>query len=340
MVEFAGYDMPVQYKGVIAESKAVREGAGMFDVSHMARLKFTGDRVLDYLEWVTANDVAALGDLQGQYSMLPNDQGGLVDDIIVYRVNAGEYRMVVNAANHQKDVAHLRKYNDYGVAMADYTDQTAMIAVQGPKAAEIVAGLSTKPEEMKAVPFFSVVECDVAGVPTFAARSGYTGEDGYELICPADQAEKLWDALLKAGVEPCGLGARDVLRLEAGLPLYGHELGDDMNPIAAQLGWAIGKEKKFLGSPQINKAREEGTPTKLRGIKLEGKRLPMQGMAVMVGGKKVGEVCSGVYSPALECGLAFAYLDSSVKLNVPCQLDMRGKMEPGTVVGKRFLKGS
>ena len=340
MVEFAGYDMPVQYKGVIAESKAVRESAGMFDVSHMARLRFTGAGVLEYLEHVTANDVAALGDLQGQYSMLPNEQGGLVDDIIVYRVTAGEYRMVVNAANHQKDVAHLQKHNTLGVEIEDYTDETAMIAVQGPRAAEIVAGLSDKPEEVRSVPFFSVVECSIAGVPCFAARSGYTGEDGYELICPAQQAERLWDALYDVGVEPCGLGARDVLRLEAGLPLYGHELSDEMNPIAAQLGWAIGKEKTFLGSGPINKAREEGTPTKLRGIKLQGKRLPMPGMKVIVDGREVGEVCSGVFSPTLDCGLAFAYVDSAVKLNVPCFLDMRGKLEPATIVGKRFLKGA
>ncbi len=340
MVEFAGYDMPVQYTSVIAESKAVREGAGMFDVSHMARLKFTGERVLEYLEFVTANDVASLSDLQGQYSMLPNENGGLVDDIIVYRINEGEYRMVVNAANHAKDVAHLKRHNTHGVEMSDYTDQTAMIAVQGPKAAQIVAGLSDKPEELKAVPFFSVVLCNVAGVEAFAARSGYTGEDGYELICPAERAEDLWNALHGAGVEPCGLGARDVLRLEAGLPLYGHELNDELNPMAAQLGWAIGKEKSFLGSGPINRAREEGTPTKLRGIRLQGKRLPMPGMKVVVDGREVGEVCSGIYSPTLECGLAFAYLDSAVKLNVPCFLDMRGKLEPGTVVGKRFLKGS
>lgn len=340
MVEFAGYDMPVLYKGVIAESKAVRTSAGMFDVSHMARLRFTGDRVLEYLEYVTANDVAALSDLQGQYSMLPNEKGGLVDDIIVYRITDREYRMVVNAANHGKDVAHLRAHNTYGVTMEDYTDETAMIAVQGPKAAEIVAGLSDKPDEMRSVPFFSVVQCKVAGVECFAARSGYTGEDGYELICPASGAESLWDALVAASVEPCGLGARDALRLEAGLPLYGHELGDDMNPIAAALGWAIGKEKTFLGSGEINRARAEGTPTKLRGVRLEGKRLPMQGMEVKVDGKTVGTVCSGVFSPTLECGLAFAYIDSDVKLNTPCTLDMRGKPEPGTIVGKRFLKQS
>ncbi|MEX2244478.1 MAG: glycine cleavage system aminomethyltransferase GcvT [Fimbriimonadaceae bacterium] len=340
LVEFAGYDMPVQYKGVIAESKAVRSGAGMFDVSHMARLTFTGDRVLEYLEFVTANDVAALANYQGQYSMLPNENGGLVDDIIVYRINAGEYRMVVNAANHEKDVAHLRKHNTHGVRMEDTTDRTAMIAVQGPNAAVTVAGMSDKPEEMVSVPFFSVVECNVAGVPSFCARSGYTGEDGYELICPAEGAERLWDALVAAGVEPCGLGARDVLRLEAGLPLYGHELSDDMNPIAAQLGWAIGKEKTFLGSGPIQHAREHGTPTKLRGVRLNGKRLPMPGMTVLVKGAPVGEVCSGVFSPTLDCGLAFAYIGSEVKLNTPCELDMRGKPEPGTIVGKRFLKGT
>lgn len=340
MVEFAGYDMPVQYKGVIAESKAVREASGMFDVSHMARLKFTGDRVLEYLELVTANDVAALGDLRGQYSMIPNENGGLVDDIIVYRMNEGEYRMVVNAANHEKDVVHLKKYNDHGVSIEDHTDETAMIAVQGPKAAEIVAGLSSDRAGISNSSFFDVIETTVAGADCFCARSGYTGEDGYELICPATQAEELWDALVGAGVEPCGLGARDVLRLEAGLPLYGHELSDDMSPIAAQLGWAIGKEKTFLGSTHINRAREEGTPQKLRGIRFDAKRLPIPGMRILVGGKEVGQVCSGVFSPTLDCGLAMAYLDSSVKLKTPCKIDVRGRLEPGMVVSKRFYKRS
>jgi aminomethyltransferase len=224
--------------------------------------------------------------------------------------------------------------------MTDHTDESAMIAVQGPRAEEIVSSLSTEPEKLRGKPLFTVAETKIAGIDCFAPRSGYTGEDGYELICPAGDAEALWDALLKAGVEPCGLGARDVLRLEAGLPLYGHELGDDLNPIAAQLGWAIGKSKTFLGSEHIYRAREEGTPTKLRGIKLQGKRLPMPGMKVVVDGKEVGEVCSGVFSPTLDCGLAFAYLDSAVKVNVPCFLDMRGKLEPATVVGKRFLKGT
>ena len=340
MVEFAGYDMPVQYKGVIAESKAVRAAAGMFDVSHMARLKFTGGRVLEFLELVTANDVAALGDMRGQYSMLPNESGGLVDDIILYHMNEGEYRMVVNAANHEKDVAHLKKHNDHGVEIEDYSDKTAMIAVQGPKAAEIVAGLSDDPEAITGSSFFDIVETTVAGADCFCARSGYTGEDGYELICPAAEALDLWDALVGAGVEPCGLGARDVLRLEAGLPLYGLELTDDMSPIAAQLGWAIGKEKSFLGSDHINRAREEGVPQKLRGIRFDAKRLPVPGMRVLVGGEQVGQLCSGVFSPTLDCGLAMAYLDSSVKLKTPCEVDVRGRLQPAMVVSKRFYKRS
>ena len=185
-----------------------------------------------------------------------------------------------------------------------------------------------------------MVETTLVGIDCFCARSGYTGEDGFELICPADRAIDLWNALVAAGVEPCGLGARDVLRLEAGLPLYGHELSDDMNPIAAALGWAIGKEKTFLGSEHIQRAREEGTPAKLRGIKLDGKRLLIPGMKVFVDGKVVGETCSGVFSSTLACGIAFAYIDSSIKLKTPCELEIRDRREPAMIVSKRFYKRS
>ena len=338
MVEFAGYSMPVQYKSVIAESKAVREGAGMFDVSHMARLHWKGDRLIEFLEWVTTNDVSKLGDGQGQYSMLPNADGGIVDDIIVYRLTPTDFHMVVNASNHQKDVAHLTSQNTFGVTMEDITDQTAMIAVQGPKAAEILAGLSDQPETVRNAEMFQPVQVKIAGVECFAPRSGYTGEDGFELICSAADAPKLWKALVEAGVEPCGLGSRDTLRVEAGLPLYGHELTDELSPIAAGLGWVISKTKQFLGSEHINKAREEGTSHKLQGIKLEAKRLPLPGMKVFVNGEEVGEVCSGVVSPLLDCGLAFAFLRSDIKLNTPAEIDMRGSKVPCTVVSKRFFK--
>lgn len=339
MVPFAGYEMPVQYTGgIIAESMAVREGAGMFDVSHMARLKFTGQRVHEYLEWVTANDISKLSDNEGQYSLLPNFLGGCVDDIIVYRINPTEFRMVVNAANHAKDVSWLKEQNSMGIEMEDYTDRTAMIAVQGPKAISILRGLCDRPGDLESAPAFGVVEGNYAGVTAFAARSGYTGEDGYELVCPAEHADTLWNALLAAGVVPCGLGSRDVLRVEAGLPLYGHELGDEMSPISAGLGWVISKSKSFIGSDIINRARSEGTPTKLQGVKLNSKRLPQPGMKVVQDGLEIGEVSSGIYSPTFGVGAAFAFLDAAVKQGTDCALDLRGKLEPATVVNKRFFR--
>lgn len=338
MVEFAGYEMPVQYKSVIAEAKAVREGAGMFDVSHMARLTFSGDGMLEFLEKVTTNDVAQLTPNRGHYSMLPNPQGGVVDDIIVYKESDDVYKMVVNAANHAKDVAHLKSHLPSSVTMVDTTAETAMIAVQGPKAGAIVAQLSDNAEALNNLDFFGTADCNVGGVPCFAARSGYTGEDGFELVCPAAQAGKLWDALVAAGVEPCGLGSRDTLRVEAGLPLYGHELNDELSPITAGLGWVISKTKSFIGSEIINAARDNGTPQKLQGIRMEGRRIPTPGMKVSVDGKEVGEVTSGVYSPLLECGIAFALINSDIPLKTACTVDIRGSQEAGTIVSKRFYK--
>lgn len=338
IVEFAGYDLPVQYTGVIAESKAVRKGAGMFDVSHMARLDLSGDRVVEFLEQVTTNDVSKLTDGRGQYSMLPNKDGGIVDDIIVYRLGQTTFKMVVNAANHAKDVAHLSQENTFGVEIRDLTSETVMVAVQGPTAVETLAGICSDPEGVRSAGMFGVVEATFGGVACFAARSGYTGEDGYELVCPAGDGPRLWQALLDAGVVPCGLGSRDVLRVEAGLPLYGHELGDELSPIAAGLGWVIGKEKRFLGSDEINRARGEGTPQKLQGIKMASRRLPGPGMKVYVDGTEVGTVTSGVYSPLLECGIGFAFIDSAVKLDTPCEVDVRGSREAAAVVNKRFFK--
>lgn len=338
MVPFAGYEMPVQYSSIIAEASAVREGAGMFDVSHMARLSLQGDRVLEYLERVTANDVFKLKDGIGQYSLIPNQHGGCVDDIIVYRIHPTEYRMVVNASNHEKDVLWLKQHNDFGIDIYDQTDRSAMIAVQGPRAVAILSRLSDAPEAIESAGAFGVVECHIAGVPCFSARSGYTGEDGYELICSAEEAPELWQALLDAGVVACGLGSRDTLRVEAGLPLYGHELEEDINPIAAGLGWVVGKTKDFIGSEPINEARKNGLPRRLLGVRLDSKRLITPGMKVYVEGAEVGTVSSGVVSPLLNRGIAFAFIDSAITLETPCTIDVRGKQEPGTIVNKRFYK--
>ncbi|MBS1709598.1 MAG: glycine cleavage system aminomethyltransferase GcvT [Armatimonadetes bacterium] len=338
MVEFAGYDMPVQYSSIIAEAKAVREGAGMFDVSHMARLTFTGTATLAYLQSCTTNDVDKLEDGHGQYSILPNAQGGAVDDIIVYRVSTAEYRLVVNADNHAKDVAHFRSLLPAAVEMIDNTDQTAMVAVQGPTAAAIVASLSDNATAVRDIPFFSILDVQVAGVPCFAARSGYTGEDGYELVCSAQDAEKLWWALSEAGVAACGLGSRDTLRVEAGLPLYGHELSDDMSPLWAGLGWVISKTKDFVGSQHYAAEREAGIRKKLLGIKMDGRRIPPIGAEVTVDGSVAGTVTSGVFSPMLGCGIGFALVGSTYKVDTPCAVDVRGQQETGCFVNKRFFK--
>jgi len=337
MVPFAGYDMPVQYSSIIAESKAVREGAGMFDVSHMARLILTGDRVLEFLEHITSNDVAKLTDGTGQYSLLPNETGGTVDDIIVYKISDTEYRMVVNASNHQKDVEWLKTHNTFGVDIKDITDETAMIAVQGPTATEVLAVIGESADGLRNAPLFGVVEAKIAGIECFAARSGYTGEDGYELICKAQDAANLWQVLRDAGITACGLASRDTLRVEAGLPLYGHELTDDLSPIAAGLGWVISKTKSFIGSEPINEARSSGVPRRILGVRLGSKRLITPGMSVFVDGNEVGEVTSGVVSPLLDQGIAFALINKEIAIGASCTIDIRGKHEPGTIVNKRFF---
>jgi len=334
-VPFAGYEMPVQYTSIIAEAKAVRESVGMFDVSHMARLQFTGSDVESFLENVTSNDVSSVSVDGGQYSLLPNEQGGCVDDIIVYRL-ADRFNLVVNASNHEKDVDWLSSHVPSSVSLLDETDETAMIAVQGPSAEAVLsllAGLS-----LASVATFGVVNVVLAGVSVRAARSGYTGEDGFELICDAGSAEQLWGVLLEAGVVPCGLGSRDTLRVEAGLPLYGHELNDELSPIAAGLGWVIGKSKSFIGSVPINAARLNGTPSKLVGIKLASKRLTTPGMAVRVEGVEVGAVSSGIISPTFDTALALAFVGRDVAMGTACEVETRGKAESGEIVSKRFYK--
>ena len=338
IVPFAGFEMPVQYTGVTSEAKAVRTNVGMFDVSHMARLRISGPEALSFLEKVTTNDVAKLEPGRGQYSLLPNERGGVVDDIILYRLEEQAFAMVVNASNHAKDLLHLEAHRPEGVTIHDETGATAMIAVQGPRAEDAVAGLVPNPEALRALPLFGTLATEVGGIPVFLARSGYTGEDGFEIVPSADNVDALWNALLAAGVTPCGLGARDALRVEAGLPLYGHELGDDLSPLAALLGPFIGKTKSFLGSDHVAAARAEGTPTKLRGIRMDGKRLLQSGTKIYADGGEVGEVTSGVVAPSLEVGIALAFVRSDIEPERPVEVEIRGRREPATLVTKRFLK--
>lgn len=336
LVDFAGWEMPVQYEGVIAESKAVRNSAGMFDVSHMGRTWLRGEKTIELLEILTTNDILKLQDGNSQYSLFCYENGTCVDDIIVYRISNDAFRIVINASNREKDLEWMKSHNTFNVDITDETEKTAMIAVQGPSACNIVQELSS--DELLAIQRFSGKTSVVSGCEVFIARTGYTGEDGFELICSANDASNIWNNLLKKGVVPCGLASRDVLRVEAGLPLYGHELSDSINPIEAGLGWVVSKTKKFIGSESINKVREEGVSRKLMGIRMSSKAVPREGYEIRVDGEYVGTISSGVFSPVLDCGIAFALVKSKyAKENVKCKVMIREKPFEAEIVNKRFL---
>jgi aminomethyltransferase len=321
MVPFAGWYMPVQYSGILSEHRAVRSGAGLFDLGHMGQVDVSGPGALPFLQHLTTNDVASLEPGGAQYSLLANPEGGVIDDIIVYRRPDGEgYMVVVNASNTAKDVAWLHRQRteraDPAVEVEDISDRTGMIAIQGPKAAKIVQRLTDV--DVRRVEPFHWVEASVAGVPTMVARTGYTGEDGFEFYTGNEQVRELWDALLAAGGDdglvPVGLGARDTLRLEARMPLYGNELADDIGPLEAGLGWAVKLEKgDFVGRDRIAAMKAEGPPRRTVGFKLvERSGSPRSRHEVYVDGRPVGHVTSGGMSPTLGENIGLALVERDV----------------------------
>lgn len=302
MIPFAGWIMPVQYSGIINEHTSVRTRAGLFDLGHMGQLDVRGPDAVAFLQHVTTNDVSALEPGKAQYSLLPNERGGVVDDIIVYRRPAGDgYMVVVNAANHAKDVAWLEQHraarSDLDVDIRDISDQTGMIAIQGPEAQAITQRLTSI--DLTTIGDFSWAEGDIAQVPAMIARTGYTGEDGFEIYTAIEEIGRVWDALMEAGKDnglvPAGLGARDTLRLEARMPLYGQELADDICPLEAGLGWAVKLEKgDFIGRDAIAAMKAAGPPRKLVGFRLtERSGAPRTHYPVQVDGREVGHVTSG-----------------------------------------------
>ena len=308
MVPFAGWLMPVQYSGIMKEHRAVRGAAGLFDLGHMGQIDVSGPDALAFLQQVTTNDVSEQGPGQAQYSLLPNERGGVIDDVIVYRRPSGDgYMVVVNASNSDKDLAWLQRQRrarpELDVTIEDISDRTGMIAIQGPRAAAIVQRLTET--DLAAVGPFEWVAGRVAGVPAMIARTGYTGEDGFEFYVPIERTGELWDALLEAGrgdrLVPVGLGARDTLRLEARMPLYGNELADDISPLEAGLGWAVKLEKgDFIGRDRIAALKEQVPPRRTVGVKLTERRgSPRTGYAVGVAGRTVGHRKSGAMTPTL-----------------------------------------
>jgi aminomethyltransferase len=333
MVPFGGWDMPVQYTGITQEHQAVRNHAGIFDVSHMGEFVFTGPGALDFLQSITVNDVSKLKPGRAHYNMLPNPNGGLVDDIYIYCLSKDSYMMVVNAANIAKDWSHINDYTgQFAVTLEDKSDEYALIAVQGPQAADLLNQYS--PDDLLAPKKNSVFSTKLFEHQVLLARTGYTGEDGYEVFIETAKAAELWQSLLGAGLVPCGLGARDTLRLEAGFPLYGHEFNDVRSPLDTPMAWAVKLQKDFVGhdAMQSNSGAE-----RLLGLKMP-KGIPREGYLVLQNGAQVGVVASGTMSPSLKVGIALAYLRSDIAIGETVSVEIRGQLMDAVVVEPVFVK--
>ena len=347
LIPFAGYEMPVQYTGIIAEHNAVRQQAGLFDLGHMGQVDVSGPQALDYLQRITTNDVSQLVPGQAHYSMLPNPQGGVIDDILIYRRPGGDgYMVVINASNHARDVAWMKQQEAalaLNAGVRDISDETGMIAIQGPNAVAITKTLTSDPIE--SIPYYAWDKASVARVPVLIARTGYTGEDGFEIYPAIDQATTIWDALMAAGadkgLQPIGLGARDTLRLEARMPLYGQELSDTISPIEAGLGWAVKLDKgDFIGREHIAAIKEQGPKRKAVGFRTtERSGAPRTHYPVGVNGSPVGEVTSGAFSPTLGENIGLALIEAeSAGVGKPLQVEIRGKWIDAEQIKMPFYK--
>lgn len=339
LVPFAGWEMPVQYAGILEETRAVRTSVGLFDISHMGRVHVSGPGAQAFLQRLTTNDVAALAPGQAHYSLLTNPQGGILDDIIVYRQAEGEFWVVINAGNTAKDLAWMRQHAGADTTLEDWTDRTAMIAVQGPRAPALVAGLADR--DVLSLPRFAFVRSHLNGIPAALCRTGYTGEDGFEVILEAGRAVEAWRKLQQTGGVPCGLGARDALRIEAGYPLYGHEIDETTTPVEAGLMWVVRLEKgDFIGRDAIQEMKRKGAGRRLVGIRLAERIVPRQGYTLYVGEEAVGTVTSGVFSPTTGSSLGMAYVrDPHNRPGTPVQVEIRGRRYGATVVPKKNLLG-
>lgn len=338
MVDFAGWDMPIQYTNITDEHQTVRSAAGLFDISHMGRLSFGGPDALALIQHVYTNNAATMKEGQVRYGLICNEKGGIRDDVLVYRWPYG-YAMVVNASNREKIVAWLAEHKGKrDVQVMDQTLDSAMVAVQGPKALEICQGLTEA--DASQLKYYFATPTTYNGKPAVLSRTGYTGEDGIELMVNKTQAVELWEALVQRGAKPAGLGARDTLRLEAAMPLYGHELGEDIDPFQAGLDWAVKLDKgDFLGKEALVKRRQDASLPKRVGLEIEGKRIAREGATVTREGKEVGKVTSGTFVPTLAKAIAMAYVaPTSAAEGTALEVDVRGKPAPAHVVPLPFYR--
>jgi aminomethyltransferase len=327
LVPFAGWEMPVQYEGVIPEVRAVRTDAGVFDVSHMGELEVEGPRATELLQATLSNDLTRIGPGQAQYTLLTNERGGIIDDLIVYRLEEFRYLLIVNAANREVDFGWLKERELPGSDVRDISDEYALLAVQGPRAIERL-GL---PE----ADAFTFAEREIDGIQCMVNRTGYTGEDGCELLTMAEDGAELWDRVLARGAVPCGLGARDTLRLEVCFPLHGNDITPDTDAISAGLGWCCALDKEFSGANELREIKVRGPKRKLVPFVMEEKAVPRHGMTVEGG----GEVTSGTHSPMLDRGIGLAYVPASAAApGTELSIDVRGRMRAARVVKRPIYK--
>ncbi len=344
MVPFAGFNMPVSYEGVNAEHQNVREKLGVFDVSHMGEFLISGENALDLIQKIGSNDASKLVDGKAQYSCMPNEDGGIVDDLIIYRMDSEKYLLVVNASNIEKDWNWIAQHNTMEATMRDMSDEMSLLAIQGPKAAEAMQSLTDV--DLKNMKFYTFEIGNFAGIEkVIISATGYTGSGGFEIYFKNEDAVQIWEEVMKAGeefgIKPIGLAARDTLRLEMGYCLYGNDIDETTSPIEAGLGWITKFTKDFINSEDLKKEKEAGPSRKLIAFELDERGIPRQGYDVVdENGKKIGEVTSGTMSPSLEKGIGLGYVPTEVAgVGNKIFIQIRKKAIPATQVKLPFYKG-
>jgi len=344
MVPFAGYNMPVSYEGVNLEHETVRENVGVFDVSHMGEFLVLGPNALELIQKVTSNDASKLVDNQAQYSCFPNATGGIVDDLIVYRINNEKWLLVVNASNIQKDWEWINSQNEIGAELKNISEDYSLLAIQGPKAVQAMQSLTSI--DLSAIKFYHFQIADFAGIENIIiSATGYTGSGGFEIYCKNNEAKQIWVEVFKAGsnfgIKPIGLAARDTLRLEMGYCLYGNDINDSTSPIEAGLGWITKFTKKFTNSENLLRQKEHGTHRRLVAFVLDERGIPRQGYAIVDNqGTKIGEVTSGTMAPSLSKGIGMGYVPNDLKsIGTKIYIQIRKKLIPATIVKLPFYKG-
>ncbi len=344
MVPFAGFNMPVSYEGVNIEHETVRKDVGVFDVSHMGEFLISGENALELIQKISSNDASKLIDGKAQYSCMPNEDGGIVDDLIIYRFNEDKYLLVVNSSNIEKDWNWIAHHNTMDATMKDLSDEYSLLAIQGPKAAEAMQSLTDV--NLKEIKFYSFEIAEFAGVKNvIISATGYTGSGGFEIYLKNEDAETIWNKVFEAGadygIKPIGLAARDTLRLEMGYCLYGNDIDDTTSPIEAGLGWITKFTKDFINAEALQKQKEEGPKRKLIAFELDERGIPRQGYDIVnANGEVVGNVTSGTMSPSLDKGIGMGYIPTEMaKANEKIFIQIRKKAIPATLVKLPFYKG-